>query len=417
MARGVRKGEAFHKSDETYLEATANIIERSAADGKITTEDAKLIKAYLAEISAETGISPIRKYKIAIQLSGLRRFLPPFREAVAPDLFAAIEEIKLDTKPDGSPRFKANTQADMIRFLKRFFLWLIENDYSRIPEEKVRKKIKAPAYERMTKTAEQLLEEDEVRAMIDAARTSRDRALIAVLYESGCRIGEGAALKWSDVRFTESQTAAINTAGKTKKQRYIPLVVARSYLATWKADYPGNPHGDSLVFLTTTTHGSLQYAGVVKQLRRIAARAGIEKHITPHLFRHSRITHLLRKGVPEPVIKKLMWGHLATDMLQTYGHLVDRDIDDAIAKLYGVVTPETETSDALEPRQCPRCFSVWGPTLQHCGVCGAPLTREGMADMDDALSELQSLLMQDPVRAIEAIRLMREKGPSRSPAA
>lgn len=388
MARGVRNGGSFHKSDETYLEATANLIEQSVTDGKITTEDAKLIKAYLAEISAETRISPVRKYKIAVQLTGLRRFLPPFREATAPDLFTAIEEIKLATKPDGSPRFKTNTQADMIRFLKRFYLWLIENDYSRIPEEKVRKKIKAPAYERMTKTAEQLLDEEEIRAMIEAAKTSRDRALIAVLYESGCRIGEIATLKWSDVRFTENQTAAINTSKKTGKPRYIPIVSARSYLATWKADYPGEPYGDSLVFLTNNTHGPLQYAGVVKQIRKIATRAGIKKHVTPHLFRHSRITHLLRKGVPEPVIKKMMWGHLNTDMLQTYGHLVDKDIDAAIAQLYGVVTPDTETSDALEPRQCPRCFSVWGPTLQHCGVCGAPLTKEAAATIDQMQADV-----------------------------
>lgn len=70
--------------------------------------------------------------------------------------------------------------------------WILAFGMSdRIPEEKVRKKIKAPAYERMTKTAEQLLEGEEVRAMIEAAKTSRrDRALISVLYKSGCRIGE-----------------------------------------------------------------------------------------------------------------------------------------------------------------------------------------------------------------------------------
>ncbi|CCJ36884.1 hypothetical protein BN140_1961 [Methanoculleus bourgensis MS2] len=113
----------------------------------------------------------------------------------------------------------------------------------------------------------------------------------------------------------------------------------------------------------------------------------------------------------------MMWGSLSTDMLQTYGHLVDKDIDAAIAQLYGVVTPETETSDSLEPRQCPRCLSVWGPALQHCGVCGAPLTREGMADLDDALDELRDLIKQDQVQAIEAIQTLQEMEPSRSPAA
>lgn len=410
MARGVREGKAFHKSDETYVEYTGKLIERSVGKGKITAEDAKLIKQYLSEASAETGISGCRKYKIAIQLVGLRRFLPPFREAVAPDLFEAIEQIKIAKKGDGSSMFKPNTVSDMIRFLRRFYLWMIENDYSRIPEDKVRKKIKPPAYERMTKTAEQLLEEDEIRALIEAARTPRDRALVAVLYESGCRIGEMAALTWSDVRFTENQTAAINTAGKTGKPRYIPIVAARSYLAAWRADYPGKPYGDALVFVTNNTNGPLQYAGVVKQLRKIAVRAGIEKHVTPHLFRHSRITHMIRKGVPEPVIKKMMWGSLSTDMLQTYAHLVDRDIDDAIAQLYGVVTKEAEKNDALEPRQCMRCFSVWGPTLQHCGVCGAPLTQDAAATAD--LMQADVAAHPEALQALidARIRKMKESG-------
>lgn len=81
-----------------------------------------------------------------------------------------------------------------------------------------------------------------------------------------------------------------------------------------------------------------------------------------------------------------------------------------------MVTPETETSNSLEPRQCPKCFSVWGPKLQNCGVCGAPLIR-GMVDLDDALSELRELIRQDPVRAVEAIRMLQEMEPSRSPAA
>lgn len=135
---------------------------------------------------------------------------------------------------------------------------------------------------------------------------------------------------------------------------------------------------------------------------------GFFEHIPAH-----RLLHI----PPSPVIKRMMWGSLSTDMLQTYGHLVDKDIDAAIAQLYRVVTPETETSDSLEPRQCPRCFSVWGPTLQHCGVCGAPLTREGMADLDDALDELRDLIKQDQVQAIEAIQTLQEMEPSRSPAA
>jgi len=43
------------------------------------------------------------------------------------------------------------------------------------------------------------------------------------------------------------------------------------------------------------------------QLKRLAKRAGIERHITPHIFRHSRITHLIKENVSESVIKLMMW--------------------------------------------------------------------------------------------------------------
>ena len=43
-----------------------------------------------------------------------------------------------------------------------------------------------------------------------------------------------------------------------------------------------------------------------KRLQTICRKAGITKNVTPHLFRHSRITHLIQEGLSERVIKKMM---------------------------------------------------------------------------------------------------------------
>lgn len=67
----------------------------------------------------------------------------------------------------------------------------------------------------------------------------------------------------------------------------------------------------------------LQYATVARRRQVIAKDADITKHITPHLIRNSRISHQIREGVPESVIKLTLWGNRATDMFQTY-HSLDR---------------------------------------------------------------------------------------------
>ncbi|MDP3397179.1 MAG: tyrosine-type recombinase/integrase [Methanoregula sp.] len=52
-------------------------------------------------------------------------------------------------------------------------------------------------------------------------------------------------------------------------------------------------------------------------MQRIVQWAGITKHVTPHLFRHSRITHIRNDGVQESVIKMMMWGTVNTTMFET----------------------------------------------------------------------------------------------------
>ena len=106
----------------------------------------------------------------------------------------------------------------------------------------------------------------------------------------------------------------------------------------------------------------------------IARHAGIEKHITPHIFRHSRITHLIKEQVPESVIKLMMWGNISTDMFRTYAHLTGQDIDSAMLKSYGIsVTDNGNAASRLEPVQCPHCRKINPPTSNYCFSCGQRL--------------------------------------------
>ncbi|MCX6690999.1 MAG: site-specific integrase [Methanoregula sp.] len=379
----------FKPSDSTFIRYSGNVVSNALQENRITEDDSHLIQEFVSEISATRNICTGRAYKITYSLTTIRDFVGPFRQNTIADIFTGIDRLRTATNPDGTPRYKQNSIGDLIRFLKRFYLWMAENHYTTIEEKKLNK-IHPPGYDTETKTPEMLLSEEEVKAMIEACMNSRDRAIISTLYEGGLRIGEIASLRWKDVTFTD-WNATITTSFKTGKTRNIPLVMAKSYLAVWRNDYPLPVTADSFVFLTNQK-APLAYGGVAKQLRVVAGRAGITKHITPHIFRHSRATHMIRQGYGESIVKKLLWGNLNSEMFSVYLHLVDSDVERVIAEKAGVAPKEElSRSKALEPRQCPRCYTVNGPTLSFCGNCGLELTEEAMDKVKQAKQQAELL--------------------------
>lgn len=395
----------FHKKDDAYPRMSKSILDLGVTEGRLTERDRSLIREFVGEVGAARSLTPARRYKLTTILAGSRRFIGPFEDLTITDLHEGLERIQTATKDDGTPFFKRNTVADYIRFIKRFVLWTIENGYSSLPEKKV-KAIRSPAYDTMTKTVADLLTEDDVAAMIRAAKTPKDRAMISLLYEGGFRVGELANLRWGDVVFSD-WNLQVNTNEKTGRPRYIPLVQSRGYMATWRDAYPGTPTPDAYVFVTSNKHEPIQYQGVVKQLRKAAKKGGVEKHITPHIFRHSRITHLIQQGMNESAIKLMMWGNIGTEMFRTYAHLCNNDIDRSVAQLAGIVIPgEVERSTALKPRQCSRCYTVNTSTSNFCNACGLPLT----AQSADSVRSMTEQIEADP-RFKRAVTIGLQGGP------
>src|SRR5690606_20554043 len=103
---------------------------------------ARLIGEFLAERRAAGGISPRRGDKLVYTLMGWRRFLPPFDTLTLTSVYNGIEAIKHAEYRQNRP-FKQNTLFDSVAILKQFLLWMIENDYSELPEKKI-KAIKTP---------------------------------------------------------------------------------------------------------------------------------------------------------------------------------------------------------------------------------------------------------------------------------
>ena len=351
-------------------EYSNHAIANGLATGLLTSEDAALIREFLAEKRASVGICTGRVNMLSFTLVGWRRFIGPYRHLTITDVYSGIEELKSGKSRKGKP-FKQNTLADHVVILKRFLLWAIENEYSTIPEKKVRA-LKPPSKDTVTKKASDLLTPEEITAIILACKRSEDRALIMFLYEGGFRIGEVAQMTWGDLTFSNGGVA-ISIKFKTAFSRHIRAYMSTQYLQNWKADYPGTPEGSAPVFINNRGKTFI-HATIAKRIQRIVQRAGITKHVTPHLFRHSRITHMINDGVQESVIKMMMWGTVNTTMFETYAHLTGKDIDNEISRVYGIVKADSKKKEPqVAPLQCPHCQHINPPTTNWCYGCGESL--------------------------------------------
>ncbi|MCX6693256.1 MAG: site-specific integrase [Methanomicrobiales archaeon] len=363
-------------------------VQRALTCDQITQRDADLIHGFIAETRATAGIGPSRINKLTFTLVGWRRYIGPFADLTITDLYTAFPAIEESNNTKGRP-FKKNTVVDFKKILKQFFLWMAENGHTTIPQAKI-EKLKTEGRDCMTKTASDLLTPEEVEKMISACKRDMDRALLMTLYEGAFRIGELGTMTWRQISF-DKDGAVVNLKFKTDKERYVRLFMSAEYLARWRSSYPGDASGDNLVFVSKDGK-PLNHGAILVQMKRIATRAGVAKHVTPHLFRHSRITHLVKEGMSESVIKMIGWGSVDTRMFKTYLHLAGKDIDAETKRFYGIQEPEAKKERRLEPRQCPHCHHIDSPIAQYCSLCGRSLSETAAVDQGDLINRL----MADP---------------------
>jgi integrase/recombinase XerD len=383
----------FHCQDNLkYGDAS---IDKALASGQITPDDAKLIRAYSSEYQANRHVSNLRVLKSIFELVNWRRFIQsPYRAATITEIHKGLNELQSANSLRGTP-FKANTKHDYVKGLKWFLQWMISEGHSKLSKEKV-DKIKIPPVDSCTTTPDAILQEDDILSMVSSVRTFRDKALILTLYESGARIGELSRLKWKDIVFNDDNTIGVSlTDTKTRKIRHALLGASVEYLAGWRNNYPGSPDNDNFVFISENGE-PMEYRAMAQVISRSAKKARVDKRVTPHLFRKSRITSLIKQNYQESVIKQAMWGNLGTNMFKTYVVLSEQDIDAEFREKMGIKKKEIKEDKKMIPRQCRYCFAMNGPQSSFCHICGRPLTEEAKVTVDDTMQALIKLLKELP---------------------
>ena len=233
----------------------------------------------------------------------------------------------------GKENFAARSQARLISSIKSFFLylnweeWREDNPAELLETPKLGMKLPATLSE---------TEIDQLIAQIDLSlpKGERNRAILETLYGCGLRVSELTELKLSDLFFEEN---FIRVIGKGNKQRLIPISeytikYINIYINEIRIHLPIKKGFEDYVFLNRRGK-KLTRVMIFTIVKQLAEKAGIRKNISPHTFRHSFATHLLKNGADLRSIQ-MMLGHESITTTEIYTHLDDRMIRDAVLKFH-----------------------------------------------------------------------------------
>jgi len=162
--------------------------------------------------------------------------------------------------------YNESTKNRYKKILKMFCKWLDKLELV----EKIKLK---PTHSRLN--PENLLTEKEIKALIEAADNVRDKALIAVLYDSGCRIGEFLIVKLKDIKF--DKYGAIILVNRMKNQREVRIVKSAPALKQWINEHPFRNDPEAFLWISKNHNKLLSYASLRQIIRNLAKKANIKK--------------------------------------------------------------------------------------------------------------------------------------------
>lgn len=278
----------------------------------------KAIKDYQLFLQIERGLSANTIVSYSNDLQKLVRFLSDNQIEISP---ISIDESTIQQFIyDAAKKINAKSQARLISGLKSFFDYLVFEDYRKTNPTDL---IEAP---KIVRKLPDTLSEEEIDALIGAIDLShpfgeRNRTILETMYSCGLRVSEVTTLKISDLFFEEG---FVKVLGKGNKERFVPIhQQAQKYIKTYINEIrilqePKKNFEDTL-FLNRRGKG-LTRQMVFIIINEAATKINLKKKISPHTFRHSFATHLLKYGADLRAIQQML-GHESITTTEIYVHL------------------------------------------------------------------------------------------------
>jgi integrase len=384
------------KDIHEYSKRLDQALARVTKSNVIKDEDKQLLESFSTVLRAQ-GISVGRVAKYVCHLKTIAEMLPDLTRSERGLGGATTDEIdKLSIWINESEKYRPHTKSDFTTVLKRFYQWLKAppEEYSswrkkhRYPPEVEDLNSGIKASQRFLPS--DLLTEDEVNSMIQAADWIMVKGAVALVDEIGPRPGEFLNMKVKDIIFSEDRVIcrlAHNGGGKTG-ERLILTIKSVSLVTAWLNAHPfrNDPEAPLWVgFSSTNRYEQWSYRAFKNMLRELGKKAGIGKHVMPYLFRHTAATRDARLGFTEAQLCMKYGWVLGSKMPRVYLHMANTDLYEKIEEAYGgkqAKPPEPQTLT------CARCKRVNHLSQRLCGWCGSPLHEEDMAKRSIELEEM-----------------------------
>lgn len=195
----------------------------------------------------------------------------------------------------------ASTQGKKLSVIKSFFVWLVDEEIIlRNPAARI-KQMKQP------KRLPKALTEVELEMLREACVTLRERALIEVMYSTGCRLSEVSGMKRNDVDWA---VGSMRVIGKGNKERIVYLNPKAIYhLEQYLEECAENENkAEYLLSTERRPYRQMKSKTIQDAVDKIASRTDIDKNVTPHVFRHTMATLAMENGIELGDLQQLL-GH------------------------------------------------------------------------------------------------------------
>ena len=222
------------------------------------------------------------------------------------------------------------SQARMISGLRAFYKYLLLED---VLQNDPTQFLEMPKLARKLPEVLSLEEIDQMLATIDMSKpmAHRDKAIIETLFSCGLRVSELLGLHISDIFFKDE---FVKVTGKGNKERLVPigdqaLTALQIYIQQVRVHMKVNKKFEDTVFLNLMG-SAFSRISVFKLIKQLAEKAGIQKTISPHTFRHSFATCLVEGGADLRAVQQML-GHESITTTEIYTHLDKRYLQETIA--------------------------------------------------------------------------------------
>ena len=289
------------------------------------------IKDYKSYLKIERGLSLNSIVSYENDILSLKNYI----------LDNKIKESPIECTPDivnsfiynSSKKNSPRSQARKISGLKSFFKFLVFEGYLK---SSPMSNIESP---KLGRKLPDILNVEEISQMISSINIKekfgqRNKTIIEILYGTGIRVSELIELNISNIFFKEN---LIRVLGKGDKERFVPIgLKAKKSII----DYINNDRKCQKIeessndILILSKYGKkITRHMIFTLIKNISKKSGITKKISPHTFRHSFASHLLKNGADLTTIQ-LILGHENITTTEIYTHLDSKHLLNVMKKYH-----------------------------------------------------------------------------------